>query len=61
MGFRKRRWSRIGLLMAAVSIIRLKFSAMIQFSVTKSGLTFQPLNSFHSSSVPGELGVGISH
>lgn len=47
--------------MAAVSTIRIKFSAMIQFRLTKSGLTFHLLNSFHSSSEPGELRLGISH
>jgi hypothetical protein len=43
--------------MAAVSTI--KFSTMIQFTLTKSGLTFQLFNSFHSSSEPGELAFAI--
>lgn len=52
---------RMGWLMAAVSTIRIKFSTMIQFSWTKSGLTFQLFNTFHSSSELGEVGFGTSH
>lgn len=57
----KPRGGRVGSLTAAVSIIRTKFSTMIQFRLTKSGLTFHLLNSFHSCSTPEELGLGRSH
>lgn len=61
MGFGEAKGGRVGSLMAAVSTIRLKFSAVIRFSLTKSSLTFHLLNSFHPSSEPGQLALGISH